>query len=82
MHDDEKLAAEGEDDSFAQASQAEHLAARNVGWRRLNGADDKRVANAQLQDGLTDDAGGKGLEIEGNVGKLGHEGTRVAKPTC
>ena len=39
--------AEGEDDAFAHASQAKHLAARKVGWRRLNGADDKRVANAQ-----------------------------------
>ena len=79
VHDDEELVAKGEDDSFAHASQAEHLAARKVGWRRLNGPDDKRVANAQLQDGLTDDAGGEGLEIEGDVGKLGHWLTRVAK---
>ena len=51
---------------------ADHLSARNLGRRRLNRADDKRVADAQLLERLTGDAGGESLEIEGDVRKLGH----------
>jgi hypothetical protein len=71
--DDEKdVALHFEDDAFAYPTNPDDVTACHLGGRWLDRADYEGVAYSQPLEGLTDDAAGKGFNVERDVRKLGH----------
>src|SRR6202790_4030579 len=72
MEDEPEIVFEADADAFSQAAELDDFFARGVGERRICGAKEKRADDAHGFEGLTEDAGFEGFDVNGDVREFGH----------
>jgi hypothetical protein len=72
VDDHEAFTRQGEDQAFAQAAQLDHLQAGEFGGAGRHRPQHEGARQADGLQRLASDPGGQGLEIDGDVGVLGH----------
>ena len=69
---DEQVRLEAEDDPLAEPIEAHHAETGQVVRARVDRADQERVADAQPLERLSEHARLEGVDVDGDVGELGH----------
>ena len=64
--------AEREDDPLPEPAHARDAAPLDVGEGDVGGAEEERAPEAHAEERLPHDAGGEGLDVDLEVGQLGH----------
>jgi hypothetical protein len=72
MNHQKEPALQLEHDTFAEAAKSEHPLASCITYWRSYRANDERAADDNLLEGLVQDSRREVLEIQSNVGELGH----------
>src|SRR5439155_10342971 len=72
VEDEEELALELEDDALAEAAEPDDPPALRLADRRIDGADEKWGREPDTLERLPDHARGQVLDVDDDVGKLGH----------
>ena len=72
VDDEEELALEREDDALAEPLDADDNLAFDRGNRRRHRAQQERMADADALETVADDLGRQALEVDADVGQLGH----------
>src|SRR4051794_23249482 len=74
VNDDEELVFAPQHNPLAQPLKTGHSLSLIGGRRRLYGSQDERAANNQAEQLVAQNAGRQLLQVQGDVGKLGHGG--------
>ena len=77
VQDEEQVVLEHEDDALAQPLERDDPLAVDGGERRLDRAQQERARQPHLVERLADHAVGDALDVDGDVGQLGHAPTGV-----
>ena len=72
MDDDEEIGFEPNYDPLSEAADIEDTFFGKIGRRRIDAAQHERIAEAEFEQGLIDDAGRDRLDVYGNVRQLRH----------
>ena len=72
VDDDEELALEGQDDALAEPLDADRRAGPRPRRRRRHRAQQERMADADALEAMADDLGRQPLDVDADVGQLGH----------
>ena len=72
MQDQEEVVIECEDDALADAAEGADGLAFDGGDGRDGGAEEERGGDAELFEGLVEDAGAEGGQVGRDVGEFGH----------
>jgi hypothetical protein len=72
MEDEKEAVVELEDDAFADAAEGHDGVAFEVFDAGLDGAEEEGAGEADVVEGLVEDARGEGAEVSGDVGEFGH----------
>ena len=72
VENDVQVAGEAEHDALAEPAQVFDRPSDQLGDRRIDRAQDERAGQPHALERLADNAGAQGLEVDGDVGQLGH----------
>jgi hypothetical protein len=72
MDDEEEFSLQSNNDSLTQAPNAQDPFTYCFGNRRVHRAEDERASDGDTQQGLVENPRAKLLDIQRDVGKLGH----------
>ena len=72
VQDEPEVVVQAERDALAEPAQAADVPAVRRGERRVHGAQEERAGQAHALERLVQDASLQRLDVEGDVGQLGH----------
>ena len=72
MDDEEEIVAEVYYQAFSQTAQTLYSTTNDCRDRRIDGAEQKGVPEAEAYQGMADDVPVESFEVEGDVGEFGH----------
>src|SRR5207249_7036338 len=80
VEDEEELVLEPENDALSQPLQAENRLPLESADGGIDRAQEKRTRQPNATERLPDDAGSETLDVDDDVGQLGHAGPMVERP--